>query len=69
MSLTFLHFDTLGLEQLAKLLDLLLEFADEFRVSVLVDDGLAYNLFGTVGISVLSVDPRKRKTTPKWKIY
>lgn len=53
MSLTFLHFDTLGLEQLAKLLDLLLEFADEFRVGVLVDDGLAYNLFGTVGISVL----------------
>lgn len=52
MSLTFLHFDALGLEQLAKLLNLLFEFADKLRVGVLVDDGLAYNLFGTVGISV-----------------
>lgn len=49
---TFLHLDAFSLEQLAKLEDLFLELADELGVGVLVDDGLADDLLGAVGISV-----------------
>lgn len=61
--LTFLHLDALGFEQFAKLLDFLLELADELRVGVLVDDGLADDLFGTVRVS------GKRKEKKKNDIF
>lgn len=48
-----MHFDPFGLEEFAQLLDLLLELADEFRVGVLVDDGLAHDLLRPVGVPVV----------------
>ena len=45
-----MNFDAFGLEQLAQFLDLLLEFANEFRVGVLINDGFANDLLGSVGV-------------------
>jgi hypothetical protein len=49
--ITFFDLDAFVLQQLPKLLNLLFEFSDEFRVGILVDDSLADNLLGSIGVS------------------
>lgn len=49
--LTLFNFDAFVLQQLAKLLNLFLKLTDEFSVGILIDDGFANNLLGSVGIS------------------
>lgn len=48
---TFLNFDSLGLEKFAQFLNLLFELSNELRVGVFIDNSFAYNGFGTIGIS------------------
>lgn len=50
-SLTLFNFDAFALQKLAKFLNLFFEFTDELSVGVFIDDGLAHNLLGPVGIS------------------
>lgn len=54
MTPTFLHFNALGLQEIAQLLYLLFELTYKFSVGVLVDDGLANDLFGAIGITAES---------------
>lgn len=54
-NLTFLVIDSLLFQQLAQLLYLLLELANNLRVRVLVDHSLANNLFRSVCISAQQV--------------
>lgn len=51
-TLTLLHLNALGLEQVPQFLYLLLELPDEFGISVLVDHSLAHNLLGTIRIAM-----------------
>ncbi len=47
---TFFHFNAFHLEQIPESEDLLLELPDQFGIGILVDNSLADNLFGSVGI-------------------
>jgi hypothetical protein len=49
--ITFFDLDAFVLQQFPELLNLLLEFSDELRVGILIDDGFADNLLGSVGVS------------------
>lgn len=53
---TFLHLDALRNDELAQLLDLLAQLANDLRVGVLVDDRLADDRLGAVRISVGIID-------------
>lgn len=51
-----MDFNALLLQKLAQFLYLFLEFPNKFGVGVLVDNGLADNLFRTIGVSAEAIN-------------
>lgn len=50
---TFVYFDAFLFKQFPEFLNFFFEFSDEFSVSVFIDHGLAYDLLGSISITII----------------
>ena len=58
------HFDPFDAQQFAESKDFLLEFTDQFSISVFIDDGLADDLLGTIRVSGKFWNEKQLKSLP-----